>query len=398
MFEKPLVRENVVTARARSAFLRAGAVLLVAAAPLSCGSSNDADEQAATDSSELLFRRRCSPGFADCDGRASNGCEVALATDVGNCGACGNVCSEPHAFAACTAGVCKVAACSAGFGDCDGQSGNGCETDLAVDPSNCGACGNVCAVACSGGVCTGVCVPGSTRCSGSGVQTCGADGTWDTVVACSTANGVPACTSGVCVTAACNSGFGDCDGQPGNGCETDATTNVANCGACGTSCGSGGVCVNGVCFPALGNPPCGDTSAGVPISKGVACVAEDPQLCYNTCGPISVGFKSETCSSGGYEEGLCAFPPGDYSCFKVPTADSPGCPTTPPQQGQPCDIETCSLPCTGTACSMCGVAAGYLASNGIPKTGYCVCVAGAAGNEWNCASVNAWPCPGGQGC
>jgi hypothetical protein len=33
--------------------------------------------------------------------------------------------------------------CRAGFGDCDGESDNGCETDLS-GTSNCGMCGNVC--------------------------------------------------------------------------------------------------------------------------------------------------------------------------------------------------------------------------------------------------------------
>jgi hypothetical protein len=47
---------------------------------------------------------------------------------------------------------------------------------------------------------------------------------------------------------------------------------------------------------------------------------------------------------------------------------------------------------------MCGVSAGYLDSKGNPKAGYCVCIAGSAGNKWSCASASAWPCPGGQGC
>jgi len=147
------------------------------------------------------------------------------------------------------------------------------------------------------------------------------------------------------------------------------------------------------------SPPCGSTSGGVEIAKGGTCVAADTQLCYKTCGPINVGFKAERCTSGAYVEEACAFPPdGDYSCFKVPTADSAGCPTTPPQHNQPCTIDACSVPCSGTACAMCGLSAGYLDSKGSPKSGYCVCIAGSAGNKWSCASASAWPCPGGQGC
>jgi hypothetical protein len=35
---------------------------------------------------------QCSPGFGDCNGVAADGCEVALANDVKNCGACGHAC------------------------------------------------------------------------------------------------------------------------------------------------------------------------------------------------------------------------------------------------------------------------------------------------------------------
>ena len=44
----------------------------------------------------------CSAGFADCDNRF--GCESSPATDIQNCGACGNVC--PGSAPTCTAGVC----------------------------------------------------------------------------------------------------------------------------------------------------------------------------------------------------------------------------------------------------------------------------------------------------
>src|SRR5438105_5465 len=64
--------------------------------------------------------------------------------------------------------------------------------DLAVDPANCGMCGNVCA--------------GAPR-------------------------GVPSCASGVCGFT-CNPGFADCDGMTRNGCETHTPDDVAHCGAC----------------------------------------------------------------------------------------------------------------------------------------------------------------------
>jgi hypothetical protein len=57
-----------------------------------------------------------------------------------------------------------VAACNAGFVNCDGSAGNGCEVDLASSASTCGACGNRCASGArtySGSFVTGVAPPPS---------------------------------------------------------------------------------------------------------------------------------------------------------------------------------------------------------------------------------------------
>lgn len=100
----------------------------------------------------------CDLGHADCDGEPANGCEADVEGDADNCGACGNTCSALHASASCVAGACE-AACDAGYADCDGEPANGCEVALASDPFNCGACGNDCA----GGLCgAGGCAPGAT--------------------------------------------------------------------------------------------------------------------------------------------------------------------------------------------------------------------------------------------
>jgi hypothetical protein len=142
------------------------------------------------------------------------------------------------------------------------------------------------------------------------------------------------------------------------------------------------------------SPLCSDTpptAAGAP-TKGGACTASDPQLCYKTCGPQSVGFKSETCTNGSYAEQTgCSFPDVDYSCFKIPTTVDSSCPSTPPQATMPCDVATC-VPCNSGG--------NYLDSSGASKAGYCVCpMAGDMGaRKWSCASTTAWPCPLGKGC
>jgi hypothetical protein len=44
----------------------------------------------------------------------------------------------------CQNGAIAVKSCNKGFDDCDGDPGNGCETDIMSDNDNCGACGNIC--------------------------------------------------------------------------------------------------------------------------------------------------------------------------------------------------------------------------------------------------------------
>jgi hypothetical protein len=89
----------------------------------------------------------CVGGFDDCDGNGDNGCESDLASDEKNCGACGNACDH----GTCVGGACS---CAAGFADCDGDPTNGCEADTDTDASNCGACQHDCAgAACAAGVC-----------------------------------------------------------------------------------------------------------------------------------------------------------------------------------------------------------------------------------------------------
>ena len=142
-------------------------------------------------------------------------------------------------------------------------------------------------------------------------------------------------------------------------------------------------------------PVCsGNTVAGVPVAKGGQCAATDPQMCYKTCGPQSIGFKSETCAASVYvEQSGCSFPSSkDYSCYKIPTAIDPSCPTTTPKASDPCTVAACILCQDSTGA--------YLDSGGNSKQGYCVCPAssGTSGSKWSCASSTAWPCPAGQGC
>ncbi len=107
----------------------------------------------------------CNPGFADCDGNPSNGCEVNLGTDEANCGQCGRICNGTCANGGSS---CSVS-CTWPRADCDGNGFNGCEVDLSDNLNHCGMCGSSCewGEACEGGSCCnngggtpGTCLPG----------------------------------------------------------------------------------------------------------------------------------------------------------------------------------------------------------------------------------------------
>src|SRR5262249_49793427 len=86
----------------------------------------------------------CNPGFADCNANPADGCEVSTDSDSGNCGRCGRSCAAPNATTGCVAGACVIAACMPGYRNCNGDPVDGCETDVANDVKNCGACGSNC--------------------------------------------------------------------------------------------------------------------------------------------------------------------------------------------------------------------------------------------------------------
>jgi hypothetical protein len=92
----------------------------------------------------------CDPGQVACPGTTAAAC-VDTASDSANCGTCGFNCAYAITGAkdvACVNGSCRATSCASGWGDCDGNLANGCETPLQTS-QNCGACG----VACLAGIC-----------------------------------------------------------------------------------------------------------------------------------------------------------------------------------------------------------------------------------------------------
>jgi formylglycine-generating enzyme required for sulfatase activity len=112
----------------------------------------------------------CASHYGNCDNEDANGCEVALWTDPVNCSACGFKCSATGGTPSCISGMCQIA-CGDGHANCDGEVSNGCEIALLTDLSNCNGCGNVCA---DGKVCSdGTCIAPSCASGATGQADCG---------------------------------------------------------------------------------------------------------------------------------------------------------------------------------------------------------------------------------
>ncbi|MDW8245730.1 MAG: MopE-related protein [Sandaracinaceae bacterium] len=153
----------------------------------------------------------CNGSWRDCDGMASNGCEINTQVDPNHCGTCGNRCPDrANAMRTCSGGMCGFT-CNSGFADCNRMAPDGCEVNLNTDVNNCGACGVQCG---PGEVCMGGrCVCGSTQGAVGGGR------------ACTLPNNN--CCNNMCV---------------------NTNTNVSHCGACNTQCMSGQMCMMGMCI------------------------------------------------------------------------------------------------------------------------------------------------------
>ncbi|AKV04773.1 hypothetical protein AKJ09_11436 [Labilithrix luteola] len=214
----------------------------------------------------------CLPGTTAC-GDFFTPC-TDMERDDNHCGACGTACDptnggltpKPHTYFGCIAGECGHPKCEMYWADCDGNmEKNGCETSL-LDTDNCGDCGiagdpgQFCGINevtgaiqlmcpagetfcgdCSSGQCIGQCFDLS-----SDLENCGACGSQ-----CSRNFGamVGSCNAGICVQT-CSNGRADCNGNPEDLCEVNTDSDPRNCGGCGITCDAiaGQACVGGRCM------------------------------------------------------------------------------------------------------------------------------------------------------
>jgi hypothetical protein len=99
----------------------------------------------------------CESGWLFCGGDSTAGCKIDGRIDVNHCGQCNRKCTAfPNASeAACSNGSCALGACNSGFGACDDDLENGCETNLKESAEHCGKCDRPCeSGTCVDGQCT----------------------------------------------------------------------------------------------------------------------------------------------------------------------------------------------------------------------------------------------------
>jgi hypothetical protein len=218
------------------------------AAVIQCGAGDTRCERPHSDahcSDGECVITRCRDGYVDCDGMSDNGCEAMLNT-AQNCGLCGATCRYNRGVARCAAGRCELDTCESGYGNCDDDDDNGCETDLNT-LSNCGGCGKTCGevtnaqAGCKAGKCgVGNCAGPYGDCDDDAANGC--EQKLDTSEhcgacngKCSPAHGQGSCSSGTCLVTSCEQGYADCNGRAADGCETKLDS-IDHCGACGISC------------------------------------------------------------------------------------------------------------------------------------------------------------------
>ncbi|HQM10806.1 MAG TPA: hypothetical protein PK140_15495 [Polyangiaceae bacterium] len=296
----------------------------------------------------------CDPGWENCDGSATNGCEVNTQSSVNHCGACGKACNLPHATAACSNGSCTISSCDSGWGDCNGNPTDGCEVNLNTSPNYCGSCGNKCSVTngtagCSNGKCTiASCNAGYVDCDGAVTTGCEINTTNDVFncgscgVACNSTNGTAMCQSSKCVIA-CYPGYGNCNGLVEDGCETNTQSSPNHCGGCGQTCSNNHIsnptCTNGVCSGACttGWADCDSNKLTNGCETNTNTSVDNCGGCGNACSGNNI--PSRSCANGVCN-GSCASGYADCNGNKL----TDGCETNTASDVSHCGA--CNKPCS----------------------------------------------------
>jgi len=329
------------------------------------------------------------------------------------CNEQGGVLRANESYTCSATGACELVDCNVNSSsmraNCDGSLSNGCETYLAGDSLNCGACGNACpdtsppgadGTYCSSGVCRPDCLRG--RSDPDGVLDNGCEMTMPFVVGTSCPGGFPAEGSqcdylaiegcayftpgSPCVTRA-HCGFIDlantpwivseeeCNGRrAGEFCELDLECSSGKCAdntclsANGSSCSMDQDCASAVCCPSETEdryecaPTCVLAGVGAECTWDAQCATGTcsestcapcgdadcvAALCgERQCGSVS-GVPCGTCLDGTYcqGEGMCVDACADVECGTSHGADCGAC------TGQDyCNAGQCEDPCATVEC------------------------------------------------
>lgn len=284
----------------------------------------------------LCMSTECPAPYATCGDSPTFLCATNLHTDRENCGACGVRCSAfvdgLNMGGRCIDGKCAFECIKLGgnanFRDCNGILDDGCETDVAWDAANCGACGHACppGVGCFDGKCG--CSGGKVDCNGTCVdvatdpENCGACGNVceEPVDPCDPLpkNAFYTCNGGKCAQLVCFGKFADCNGDlvlgcASDGCETDTRKDPKHCGGCGIACGPGQECRD----DGTGNGPeclypC-EQAGMTQCVRGCRDLRHDPDNC-GACGNVCPAGNAHQLAS--CKKGICALEcePGFADC------------------------------------------------------------------------------------
>lgn len=294
----------------------------------------------------------CPTGFGDCDSNPENGCETQLNT-LDDCGGCNVSCSPVRGTGTCATGTCVVESCEANYGDCDLSASNGCETRIDTDENHCGACGNPCAdhpntvATCTAGGCSFLCQSGFNDCNSTLTDGCEAELAIDALncgMCGQSCTSAPANASASCVASdcawQCTGLWRDCNGLEADGCEVDGRDDVNNCGNCGNVC------------PArvFGDPTC--TAGGCDVICVTAhgnCDGDPTNGCEIdlTSSPDHCNACGNACPGRANSTRACAAPDCGFTCTEpyrdCNSVDGDGCETN--RLTDPANCGTCGMTC-----------------------------------------------------